>query len=467
MRNHGAFRLLLALLALAFATASLTPVAPVALADDSAQQEVQATDRVVLRSGKIVEGKIVDETESEIEMIVVVAGISARTTYNKTDILEIQRGVIEPEQASADAPVEDRRPRRREREEPERREGGTVVYLMEINGILIGEEGLQGFPQETPISRTPLQELFDDAAEHDPEVIIAKLDARSVGGLPGVFVAEELGPIFENAVYREGRRVVFWIEEAVGGAGLLPFVSPEIYFTSEGQMGGLASIGEIDTSDTDVNEKLISAAIGHAEGMAIKGGYDPVLITAMARTPAWLFFKLEGGKPRYIQWEPRPSDGEGWILLTDDGDGKNEDDSVFGGDDVLNLDAELARKLRVSQGTIDRVEDLVYELGVGRDYVIEKGRSKTILSDWREDVANAIDQIRRLQDRMEELGRGRDRREIGQMMRSLRELRSLLERYAEVLDPGGQQRAQIDIRLEQLRLALRELTQRERRRNRR
>jgi len=466
MRRHGALRLVLALLAMAFVAASIAPVTT-ALAADPSQEEVKATDRLVLRSGKIVEGEIVSETEAEVEMIVVVAGMSAKTTYSKSEILEIQRGVIEAPRATEEVPANTRRESRVEREEPAPREGGPVVYLMELDGIFIGDEGLQEFPQETPISRTPLQEILEDAGSRDPELIVVKLDARSVGGLAGVFVAETLGPIFEDEIYRNGQRIVFWIENAVGGAGLLPFVSPEIYFTSDGQMGGLASIGEIDTSDENVNEKLISAAIGHAEGMAIKGGYDPVLITAMARTPAWLFFKLDGGKPRYIQWEPRPSDGEGWILLTDDGAGKNKDESIFDGNDVLDLDEELARKLRVSKGTVDRVEDLVYELGVGRDYSIESGRSKRILSDWREDVANAIDQLRRLEDRMAEAGRARnDRRGLGQQMRYLRETRSLLERYAEVLDPTGTQRAQIDIQLEQLRLALRELSGRDRDRNR-
>src|SRR6185295_3504780 len=98
-------------------------------------------------------------------------------------------------------------------------------------------------------------------------------------------------------------------------------------------------------------EKQISLRLGHAEGFAVKGGYNPLLIRAMARREMWLFWRLEGGSPVYLDHELRPEDGDGWILLSDDGQGQNKDEFSFEGNDVLNFNAKIAYDLKVSKGT--------------------------------------------------------------------------------------------------------------------
>ena len=60
---------------------------------EKAAPDTSTPDRVVLRSGKIVDGRILEESDTQIVMNVVVAGIVAKTTYPKSDILEIKRGV--------------------------------------------------------------------------------------------------------------------------------------------------------------------------------------------------------------------------------------------------------------------------------------------------------------------------------------------------------------------------------------
>lgn len=459
--------LLLTLLLVAAAPTPLGPASAYAQSDEAQEENSGALDEIILRSGRIIEGRILSETATEVEVMVVVAGIEAPATYSRSEILKINRGAGAKAESSDDGDSATSA----SRSEPKKAgaSGAPNIYLLEVDGRLIGENGLDAFPRQTTVTASSLEDALEDAQTYDPKAIIVKLDVEAASGLSGVFVAEHIGPVFEELIYDDNERIVFWIDRAVGGAGLLPFVSPEIYFTSEGRMGGLTGIGEISSGDTMVDEKLISAALGHAEGFAIKGGYEfgPQLIRAMARQEEWLAVRWRGGEPQFIEWEPRPEiDGPEWTVLTDDGEGENADESPLMGNDVLNLDATLAERLRVSKGTYDLIDDLIYDLEIGRDYEIVEGKGSRILEDYGERVARAFDEIRALQQDLEDAD-GNSRREVGRQIQILKKLRGLLASYAEALDPSGAQRSQIDVRIEALRQAIAESNRRERERGRR
>jgi len=405
-------------------------------------------DTVILRSGRVVTGRILEETESHVRMIVVVAGIEAETTYARSEVLQITRGEADTQASAMDTPSPEGKPSGDAKSDDSASSNATKLYLLPLRGRI---------PRD--ISQTPLMDSIEDAKSMDVDILVVEMDAEAPGGAQGVFVAEDMGPIFEELV-DSGMRVVFWIERAEGGAGLLPFVAPEIYFKTEGRMGGLGSIGETKSGDTMVDEKLIGAYIGHAEGFAIKGGYDPVLVRAMARKENWLAVRILGGQREYMERPPTPEDGDGWNILTDDGEGPNKDASSFDGNDVLNIDADWAYRLGVSKATVDLEEDLAWELA-GRDYVWLEGKAERLLKDWRDGVERYIDEFRRLQQRLEEVG-GNDREGLGQRRRILEQMYSILTKYAEVLDPEGQQRAQIEVQLEELRHQLRSARERSR-----
>lgn len=422
----------------------VTPVGGPALA----AQSDAALDTVILRSGRVVTGRILEETDSHIRMVVVVAGIEAETTYSKSDVLQITRADADAKASAMETPSPNGKATEAVKPDDSASSTATKLYLLPLHGRI---------PRD--ISQTPLMDSIKDAKSMGVDILVVEMDAEAPGGAQGVFVAEDMGPIFEELV-DSGMRVVFWIERAEGGAGLLPFVAPEIYFKTEGRMGGLGSIGETDSGDKMVDEKLIGAYIGHAEGFAIKGGYDPVLVRAMARKENWLAVRIRGGQREYMERPPTPEDGEGWNILTDDGEGPNKDKSSFDGNDVLNIDADWAYRLGVSKATVDLEEDLAWELA-GRDYVWLDGKAERILKDWRDGVERYIDELRRLQQRLEEVS-GNDRESLGQRRRFLEQMHSILTRYAEVLDPEGQQRAQIEVQLEELRQQLRSARDRER-----
>ncbi|TVQ61501.1 MAG: hypothetical protein EA379_06075 [Phycisphaerales bacterium] len=425
----------------------LTGVAQAAASQDGAEKR----DRVTLSNGRVVEGVVLEETATHVRMRVYVGTLSTETSYPLSDVLTIERGVVAvgARDDKASAPTR--------RGEPQRQavapsDDAARVVMFELKGIF-----------GTDVSQTPLQRALDDAVSQNPDVIIIKMDTTQDerAGFQGIFRAEDMTGMVEDYL-REGHRIVFWIKEATVGAAFLPFVSPEIYFTSDGRMGGIGTLQDFSVGDSMVTEKLISAFSGHAEGVALTGGYAPEIIRAMGRMDYWLAVRFRGGRPEFYINTQKPSDeminNEGWTILSDNGQGAYKDtleDIVRGrGNDVLNLDADWALRLRVSQGTYDRLEDLVFGLGLGSEHVKVEGRSQRIVDDWRTRIRAGIDRAQRISREMQENQRLTTRDEIQTRLRNLRELRSILSQFAEVLDAGGQQRSQIDMQIEDLRQAL-------------
>lgn len=422
-------------------------------------QDGEKLDRVVLTNGRVIEGRILEENGEHIRMMVVLAGIEAPATYPANQVASIERGVIN---IAAEAGDEDEDDFDFEDERDRSSADGPVVYRLDLAGLLISSGGIGQFPSEPVIAPSALKRALEDAASHDPEVVIINYDVTAPSGLGGVLLVEDYGAIVEPFI-EDGLRIVFWVERATGGAALLPFSSPEMYFHPDGELGGLGQVGEIESGDDWVNRKLLSAALGHAGGMAIKGGYAPEIIRAMCVESNWLAVRFDGGVVEYLEYEPRETDGEGWIILTDDGKGKNADDAEeLDQNDVLNLRADWAYRLGVSKGDFDNLDDLAWELGLDDDYVVEEGKGSIILESAADQVERTLDAYIRLQEELQDLGN----RDPGRTLNLYKRLSGLLAAQAEVLDPDGGQRAQLEIQIQQLREEIRRSNSRNTRRRR-
>jgi len=419
-----------------------------------AQADSENLDRVVLTNGRVIEGRILEQTSDEVRIMVVVSGIEAPVTYATSQIASIEHGVITVDSDGETSDEDDF-----EIERDRSRGDGPVVYRLDLEGMLISSGGLNGPAQEPVIAPSTLRRALEDAASYNPEAVIVNFDVAAPSGLGGVLLVEDYGAVLEPFI-EDGLRVVFWIERATGGAGLLPFSVPEIYFHPGGQMGGLGQVGEIESGDDWVNRKLLSAALGHATGMAIKGGYAPEIIRAMCVESNWLAVRFDAGRVDYLEYEPRDTDGDGWIILSDNGEGQNDDDEEeLDHNDVLNLDADWAYRLGVSKGEFDTLDDLVWELGIDDDYVVEQGKGTSILESAADQVERTIDSYIRLQEELEDM-RGRN---PARTLNVLKRLSGLLAAQSEVLDPDGAQRARLEIQIQQIREDIRRSNQRRRR----
>jgi hypothetical protein len=502
-RSASALRTLLLTLSVSFLCAApalaadTSPAASKSAAKGTGTEKDAASaalDEVVLKSGRVVQGKILEENDREIKIRISVSGIEAVTTYPKSDVLEIKRAALK-EAVASNAPAKDSPLKAGNESKDEKKtdapsadapaaDDQAVLFVVELEGRF----GLD-------ISETPMKAIFEEAdkafndlvpgtglnegkkvvdpSKRDRHVIVIKLNTFSQPGFGSVFRSEELAPIAEEQIIDRGRRVVFWVELAGGGAAFLPWVSPEIYFTSDGKLGGITDLDEFSSGDHMVDEKLISAFLGHAEGFAIKGGYGDHIpaLRAMLRTQVWLAVRMEGGKPNYLMRQPTKEDGEGWTILSDDGKDKNKDTSALKGNDLLILEADWASKLGISDGVADSVDDIAFRLGFGKNYkAIEKkeNRAQRAVDDWKKSVSDALRQIvppgnpslppGKLWVEFSEIPQGSDADEVkrnrGRKVSILKQIRALASRFAESIGPGAANGmiSQIDTMLAQLQL---------------
>jgi hypothetical protein len=337
------------------------------------------------------------------------------------------------------------------------------------------------FGQE--ISPTPIRDALRDAQRHEPDYLIVEVDAEWSEALRGGFEEQELpddihqftldvheiAAIFINEIphrWEKQPEIIFWVKQAMGGAAFLPLISPNVYFHSDARLGGVGILSQMfeGMGDEFVREKQRSLLLAEVEGMAINGGHDPRIVRAMTRTEYVLSVGIEGGRPVLYERMPRP----GEELLTHDGTDERFADDIVArarreGRDVLTLRAESARKVGVSRGTADTIDDVLFELGISRNHELVRGRADSIMQQWRDGLSGYWRTLRRL---WEEYGQiqvqgdtARERnRERAQQISKLEQIKRHCNRYIEALDPrmqGFPGLQQVDIMIEIHKLEIR------------
>lgn len=457
-----------------------TPLLSLALAQEGAQQdEAEQLDEIVLSTGRVVRGKVISENDREIVFDIIQAGMAPyRVTYPRSDVQRITRNVA-PAPAIADA---------RGADEVGNDDDGTI----DPDAALIYEFSIRGqFGRD--VSQSPIRDIFDDVNEifndavpnpeaggpatvvdpavRDKHIVLITIDtAAGQQGFLEIFRAEEILPIFEEEIHLRGRRVVFIVEQAINGAAFLAWLSPEMYFTPEGIMYFTNDFDLYDTGDEMVDEKLIGAHVGTAQGFTILGGYaevGPQIIKAMARSQYWLSVKWTGTTPKLSMRPPRATDAaEGWEILTDNGRDENLDtleQFVRNPNDQLRLKADVAFRLGVSDGTIRDRDELLFMLGVYRNHHFVDHDARDILGAWQRDLRNFNEQAfpgsqqqppgdlwRDYYD-IQVRGDFQDRRKArGRQMNLLGQIRSKIKRVDEVVDAQGQLISQIETLIYQI-----------------
>ena len=421
-----------------------------------------SVDTIIFRDGRKVEGKIIEENETTVKINVMVAGLSAETSYDKANILLIEYGDDD------DEVVEEVKPGAKAAAAPKRnadvpREGAKSVYVLNLTG----EFGRD-------ISQTPIRDAMEDAKSKEADYVICVLDNdwsfALVGGmaeedLPDdanafdqLWRAEDMDPIFTDEIEREWEKkptVVFWIKQAMGGAAFLPFNCPNIYFASDARMGGIGNLTYMfgSTGDEVVRQKQYSLRLGHAKGMANRGGYDTKIVEAMTIFEKAYCYKMDRGKAIIYDRMPESADEH---LLAEDGTDERYRDTIQElargqGNDTLTLNAKVARDLGLSKGTVDTLDDLLFELGIERNSVIiskadatddePTSASDRIMSKWSDACDNAERDMRRLWREYGQIQVAGDYRERqaarGRQIRTLENIIRLIKRYGEAVFPQG------------------------------
>ncbi|MEO1279402.1 MAG: hypothetical protein AAFV77_10650, partial [Planctomycetota bacterium] len=164
------------------------------------------------------------------------------------------------------------------------------------------------------------------------------------------------------------------------------------------------------------------------------------LIDAMARGDTVLSYRLEGGRPVYLDREPESTDE---FLLTDNALLESRRDTLEElargrGTNFLTLDADTSQILGVSKGTVSDLDDLLFELGIIRNHEMV-GDGDKIMEDWTRTIERTEDALARLMREYQEIeveGEWSERRRArGQQRAKLQQMIGLLDRYKEALRP--------------------------------
>lgn len=408
---------------------------------------------LIMRDGKTITGTLISEDETSIKLAIEVAGIKGEGTYQKSDVLEV-KPVAEVEPAPV-TPGKGKAPEAKS-EEPKAdaaaNSGGPKVYVINMTG----EFGRD-------VAFTPMEDVIADIKKHQPDILVCRFDhAFSFWGEEKLDVQQDNGAfdynleqarqiatllrerIEQDKEWKTKPRLVGWVKKALGGAAFLPFVCPEIYYTSGGIHGGIGGLEFIfeGRGDERTREKQISLRRARAEGLAQQGGHDSRILVAMARTDYVLSVSFKDGTPKFIEGMPESPDD---LLLTDDGKEKNADvlEDIARGrsNDDLTLHADLAYRIGFSKGTADTLDDLMDRMEVSRSYQLVKGKSDEILKNWSKNVNQAEEQVTKLmrdfqQVQVRDPGGYRERTEArGRMKSILNRMKQSLGKYKEAINP--------------------------------
>jgi hypothetical protein len=459
----------------------------VAPATAAVVQDGAEMDEIVLRNGRVVKGRITGETATEIQITVVYAGIEAPTSFSKSEILTVRRAAERTDavEGGAEPAGEIRTPRSRRSDEPSAALTGDrapSVYHMTLTGWLGSD-----------IAVTPVRDALEAVGRGDtdengepspPDYLIIELDRRwsdqfgfdlgdDVYNFDEFSVAQGIVDLFTKEFpqrWDEMPHIVVWVKNAMGGAAFMPFVGDTIVFHPDGRMGGIGNLGEMfeGVGDEVVRQKQRSLRMARAQGLAIEGGYDYRLVTAMARMDYELSYKFDGGVVEIME---RTAENPGEFTLTENGRIPENVDSlrerVSGtGNDVLTLRENTARHLGVSAGTADSLDDVLTIMGIYRNHRMLDNRSDAIMENWSRSLKRAERELPKMWQEYNEIPVGgtfqETRRGLGQRIRMLEDIKATLERFngggdfpalppQRVGVPGA---AQINVMIEQHRVEL-------------
>ncbi|MEM1184584.1 MAG: hypothetical protein AAGI53_06230 [Planctomycetota bacterium] len=408
-------------------------------------------DELVLRNGRVVKGRITEETATEVKIVVVYAGIEAPTTYPLEDVLSIRRAA----EAASETKPETATPRPTRRDADQRIEAlsgdrAPSVFHVRVSGQL-----------RTDIAVAPIRNALEAAGRADtdefgapttPDYLILEIDrlwsnvigqdiGDDVANFDEFSIAGDLINLIQKEMPRRWNRqphVVVWVKNAMGGAAFVPFVGQTIVFHPEGRMGGIGNLGQMfeGVGDEVVRQKQRSLRLARAQGLAIEGGYDYRLVNAMAMMQYELSYRFNGGVAELLERTP---ENPGEFLLTENGTiGENVDSlraRVTGsGNDVLTLREDTARHLGVSAGTAETLDDVLDILGIYRDHRMLESRSDSIMENWSRGLKRAERDLPKMWREYNEVQVGGNyqetRRAIGQKIRILEDVKKLMNRFS-------------------------------------
>jgi polyhydroxyalkanoate synthesis regulator phasin/ABC-type amino acid transport substrate-binding protein len=373
-----------------------------------------AADKVTLKDGRVVEGKITREGDEFVYIVVKVGSIEKQEFFTKDQISKIDRdsGVTDPKAAAAPADTKPSEP-------AAGKSGATRVCVLNF-GPPSSWMGKVGNMVGVQIAAQAWDEVIPMLKKAKVDVVVVRVN--SGGGL-----AAEVPKFHDLFIkkYRPNFRTVGWIESAISAAAMSPYVLEEMYFMPEGNLGACTMFSGSLVAAKGVSLEWVLSLMEKASADA---GRDPKIMRSMQIMDPLSVTKDENGEVRWFQ------DTSGKKVLNPPGQ-------------ILTINSVDAEAFKFSRGTAATIDELMKKMGINEYEIVAEDATRYVDEFMRRSDAtekqfterlvkygDAVGVARAIQDRTQ---RGA---EVGRARRLLDEIESDVKKNAnfEFMNPVGE-----------------------------
>lgn len=322
---------------------------------------VAIADKVHLKDGRVIDGEVVRETDSFVQIKVKVGGIETVQTFPKSAVTKVEKGASAPAAPAApaataapDAPRPADAPQQAETAIPPAPSGGSTSDKAAERARRIDSGATRvailnfGAPSSWSDNIGDMVGLQVNAASWRAAVPLLdkdKVDVVVVRINSGGGMGSELQPfqdLFEN-VYKKKYRTVGWVESAISAAAMGPYVIEEFYFMPNGNLGACTGwYGDLQ----NVEGVQLEHMLAQMEEASRLGRRSPAIMRAMQiQVPLSASIDPVTGDVTWYQ------DNTGDTLLNP-------------GNQIFTITASDAVKFKFAKGIAATKEELVKVMGL-------------------------------------------------------------------------------------------------------
>ncbi|MBX3358251.1 MAG: hypothetical protein KF745_07470 [Phycisphaeraceae bacterium] len=305
-------------------------------------------DKLHLKDGRVLDGRVVREIDGHVYFMVVVGKIEHEEFFTKSQVDRIER----------DAPVASDAKTTDTAEKPRKgNEAGAAGKATKVAVLNFGPpNSWQGKVDDTVGIEITVKAWKDAVPLLEKDgVSVVVVRVNSGGGL-GLEVGK-FNDLFQD-VYKKKFRTVAWIESAISAAAMSPYVLEEMYFLPEGNLGACTGwFGQL----TAVKDLPLEQMLYQMEKASRNAGRNPGIMRSMQITDAPLSYSIdkETGEVKWFQ------DTSGDHVLND-------------GKHILTLNAVDAVNCKFARGVAATLPELMTEMGISEWELTGKAASDLI-----------------------------------------------------------------------------------------
>ena len=361
-----------------------------------------SADKIHLKDGRVLNGRIETEGDEYVYFILEIGSIEKREIFL---LEEIEK--IEHEESDAD----DADPKPGDNEPIVIPEGAcklAFITLEETVGPYLNADAL-----------LHSKEMLDDLpADQRPDIVVLKIN--SGGG--ALF---EVRPLMEaiHDELKEDYRVVGWIESAISAASLTIFNCEEIYTMKEGNVGGTVAYSMGSGGATAMEGEGLERVLDAGAQISLNGRRNPLIMRAMQ---VWMTLSCDIDADGNITWY---DNDQGEFLVSPQ-------------DRILTLNSVDSVKYGVCKAIVDTKAELADALGC-EEWVEVGYEADQYQQEFRENVrdgeARAGELWSKIQIALNYAGgtKKNHTRQIGTARRHLKELKNLVRKAPSLETYGG------------------------------